>query len=435
MTDRNTGGTGGRVAVVDGLRTPFAKRGTAYAELGALDLATTVCAELVDRMSLDPGEIDQVIYGQVIARVDVHNIAREVVLRTKLPVSLEAWSVSKACITSYQTTASAAQAIRDGAASCVLAGGADSASDAPLVVAPRFEQSLKEASERRSLGERLGALRGVGPGDLVPRAPDLTEPSTDETMGEAAERMAKINDIDRHAQDEFAHRSHVLASRAWEEGRFDDEVMSVHVPPRFEETIAQDNLVRHDSDLRKYGDLPPVFDRAHGSVTAGNSSPLSDGAAALMLMSEAKARALGYEPLGYLRSYAFTAVDPADQLLIGPVHATPLALDRAGIKLGDVDLIDMHEAFSAQMLAVIEAYESPEYGREHLGLDGALGQIDWNILNVNGGSIAVGHPFAATGARQISQTLRELRRRDGELALCTACAAGGLGAAMVLEAA
>lgn len=432
MTDQPTTG---RVAVVDGLRTPFAKRGTAYAELSALDLAGQVCAELVDRMSLDPEEIDQVVYGQVIDRVDVHNIAREVVLRTKLPVGAEAYTVSKACITSYQTTVSAAQAIRDGAASCVLAGGADSASDVPLVVAPGLERSIKEAAGRRSLAGRLAALRGVRPGDLVPRAPDLTEPSTDETMGEAAERMAKLNHVDRHAQDRFAHRSHVLASRAWEEGRFDDEVMAVHVPPRYEVTLERDNLVRHDSDLRKYADLPPVFDRAHGTVTAGNSSPLSDGAAALVVMAEAKARALGYEPLGYLRSHAFVAVDPADQLLIGPVHATPIALERAGVKLADLDLIDMHEAFSAQMLSVLQACESPSYGRERLGLDGALGEIDWNILNVSGGSIAVGHPFAATGARQISQTLRELRRRDGELALCTACAAGGLGAAIVLEAA
>lgn len=252
-------------------------------------------------------------------------------------------------------------------------------------------------------------------------------------MGEAAERMAKINGISRRAQDEFAHRSHTLAAKAWEEGKFDEEVMAVHVPPAYEETVLQDTLVRADSDLEKYAQLPPAFDKEHGTLTAGNSSPLTDGASALLLMREEKARAMGLPVLGFIRSYAFTAVDPADQLLIGPAYATPMALDAAGMSLADLDLMDQHEAFSAQILSVVQALESEQFAREKLNRSEAVGQIDWDRFNVNGGSIAVGHPFAATGARQITQTLRELQRRAGEVALCGACAAGGMAAAMIVE--
>jgi acetyl-CoA acyltransferase len=253
-------------------------------------------------------------------------------------------------------------------------------------------------------------------------------------MGEGAEKMAKDNGIARDKQDEFAHRSHVRAAAAWAEGRFADEVMTFYVPPKFSATT-EDNLVRKDSSLEAYAKLKPVFDRRHGSVTAGNSSPLTDGASAMLLASEEKQKALGLPALGYVKSYAFCAVDPADQLLIGPAYATPLALDRAGLKLKDMDLIDMHEAFAAQVLSNTQALESDKFAREKLGRDKRVGLIDWDKFNVNGGSISIGHPFAATGARQITQTLRELKRRGGQFALCTACAAGGLGAAIILEAA
>ena len=253
-------------------------------------------------------------------------------------------------------------------------------------------------------------------------------------MGESAEKMAKENHISRRAQDEFAHRSHMLAAKAWDEGKLDDEVMEVFVPHRFEESIRQDNLVRKESDLENYAKLKPAFDRAHGTVTAGNSSPLTDGASALLLMREDKAKAHGFDVLGFIRSYAFAALDPAGQLLMGPSYATPIALDRAGITLSDLDLIDMHEAFAAQILSNTQAFESKEWAEKNLGRSEKIGEIDWDKFNVTGGSISIGHPFAATGARQITQTLRELKRRGGNLALCTACAAGGLGAAMVLEA-
>jgi acetyl-CoA acyltransferase len=430
-----TGATSGRVAIVDGLRTPFTKRNGAFADLSATDLGRTVVAELVDRNDLDPETIGQVVFGQVILTPSSPNIAREVVLGTEIPPTVEAYSVSKACITSYQTTVNVAQAIRDGAIDCGIAGGAESASNVPIMTSPALQDAVRKAADARSLQARVQAFAGVRPADLAPRPPDLTEPSTQETMGQAAERMAKENGISRVDQDDFAHRSHVLAARAWEEGLLADEVMPVDVPPKYQHTIAKDTTVRFDSERRRYDDLPPVFDRRHGTLTAGNSSPLTDGASALLLMSEERATAEGREPLGYLRSYALTALDPADQLLLGPVEATAISLERAGVAFADIDVIDMHEAFAAQVLSVTNAFASAEMCKRYAHLDEALGEVDWDKVNPLGGSIALGHPFAATGARQISQTLRELRRRNGTLALCTACAAGGLGAAMVLEAA
>ncbi len=423
-----------RVAIVAGLRTPFAKQGTAFKDLSALDLGKLVVAELLQRTGLEPKQVQQVVYGQVIPSLSVPNIAREIVLGTGMPRSIEAYSVARACATSYQSTVNVAEAIYAGVIDCGIAGGADSASDVPMAVSKRLAAALMKASKGRSLGEKLRAFSSIGASDLVPVPPALKEPSTGLTMGESAEKMAKENGISRADQDAFAHRSHTLAAQAWADGRLREEVMSLFVPPSYE-PFDEDNLVRKDSEIDAYAQLKPVFDRRYGTVTAGNSSPLTDGASALLLMTEKKAKSLGFEVLGYLRSYAFAAVDPAEQLLMGPAYAAPLALDRADLKLKNMDLIDMHEAFAAQVLSNVQAFESDAFAQLKLGREKRIGKVDWDKLNVSGGSIALGHPFAATGARQISQALRELRRRGGQYALCTACAAGGLGAAMVLEAA
>jgi len=434
MSDRNGNGAP-RVAVVAGLRTPFAKQSTAYEDLSALELGKLVVRELIERVDLDPKLIEQVVYGQVVPSVSAPNIAREIVLGTGLPRSIEAYSVSRACATSYQSTVNVAQAILSGVIECGIAGGADSSTDVPITVSKPLQQALVRMSKARTATDRVRAFRGVSPTALLPEPPALKEPSTGLTMGQSAEKMAKENQISRLAQDELAHRSHTLAAKAWAEGKFQEEVMAVHLPPKYRDTFAQDNLVRRDSQLESYAKLRPVFDRKHGTITAANSSPLTDGASALLLMRDDKARAEGLPILGYIRSYAFAALDPSGQMLMGPSYATPLALDRAQIKLRDLDLIDMHEAFAAQVLSNTQAFESRQFAERELGRSEAIGEIDWEKFNVNGGSIALGHPFAATGARQITQTLRELKRRGGSLALCTACAAGGLGAAMVLEAA
>ena len=425
---------GKRVAIVAGLRTPFAKQWSAYREVSALDLANIVVAELLQRLELDPTEIQQVVYGQVVPSVEAPNIAREIVLATGMPKSIEAYSVSRACATSYQSTVNVAEAIMAGTIDTGLAGGADSASNVPITVSKRLAEALIAATKARSIGERAQIFAGLRPRDLIPVAPAIAEFSTGLSMGESAEKMAKENHIARKAQDEFALRSHTLAAAAWEDGKFDAEVMEVFVPNRFDQTIRKDNLVREGGTIEDYAKLKPAFDRKHGTVTAGTSSPLTDGASALLLMREDKAKAHGFDVLGFIRSYAFAALDPAGQLLMGPSYATPIALDRAGIKLSDLDLVDMHEAFAAQILSNTQAFESKEWAEKHIGRSEKIGDIDWDKFNVTGGSISIGHPFAATGARQITQTLRELKRRGGNLALCTACAAGGLGAAMVLEA-
>jgi acetyl-CoA acyltransferase len=425
---------GNRVAIVAGLRTPFAKQWSAYREVSALDLANIVVAELLQRLELDPTEIQQVVYGQVVPSVEAPNIAREIVLGTGMPKSIEAYSVSRACATSYQSTVNVAEAIMTGAIDTGLAGGADSASNVPITVSKRLAEALMAATKARSIGERAQIFAGLRPRDLIPVAPAIAEYSTGLSMGESAEKMAKENHIAREAQDEFALRSHTLAAAAWDEGKFDEEVMEVFVPNRFDQTIRRDNLVREGGTIEDYAKLKPAFDRQHGTVTAGTSSPLTDGASALLLMREDKAKAHGFDVLGFIRSYAFAALDPAGQLLMGPSYATPIALDRAGIKLSDLDLLDMHEAFAAQILSNTQAFESKGWAEKNIGRSEKIGDIDWDKFNVTGGSISIGHPFAATGARQITQTLRELKRRGGNLALCTACAAGGLGAAMVLEA-
>jgi acetyl-CoA acyltransferase len=422
-----------RVAIVDGVRTPFARRGDALAAFDAVDLGTSVVGELVERNGIDGADVDQVVFGRVILDVELPNIAREIVLNSHLPDSVEAYSVSEACITSYRTTVAAAASIATGNADVVIAGGVDTLSHAPVVVSDRLQATLNKVADARTVADRARLLAKLRPGDLLPRSPDLEEPSTAETMGEAAERMAKINGIGRDEQDDFAHRSHSLAAQAWERGDFDNEVMTLLAPPDYSQTIERDRTVRFDSDRRAYRKLKPVFDRKHGTLTAGNSTPLTDGAAALLLMRESRALETGLEPLGFLRSSAFTAVDPSDQLLIGPVFATPIALERAGVKLGDIDLVDMHEAFAAQMLSNMQAFGSKAWAKKYLGRDTPIGEIPDEKLNIYGGSISLGHPFAATGARQILTMANELKRRGGGRALVTQCAAGGLGAAMILE--
>jgi len=430
------GGAKDRVAVVAGLRTPFAKQATAYRDMTTLDLGRAVVKELLARAELDPREIGLVVYGQAIPTPSAPNVAREIVLGSGMPKSVEAYSVVRACATSFQSATSAAEAILAGQHDVAVTGGVDSASDVPITVSRRLASALVEASKAKSLTDKIRIFTRLSPRDLVPTPPALREPSTGLTMGEHAERMAKDAGVTREEQDLLAHRSHTRAAAAWERGLFDAEVMHVIPPPAFDRPIAKDNLVREDSKLESYSKLRPGFDPRHGSVTAGNSSPLTDGASALLLMLESKAKALGYQPLGYLRSWAYAALDPDDGLLMGPAYASPIALDRAGLRLADMDVIDMHEAFAAQVVCNRKALASRRFAEDKLGrTSGPIGEIDDERFNVHGGSIALGHPFAATGARMIHTVLRELGRRKGQFGLATACAAGGLGAAVVLEAA
>jgi acetyl-CoA acyltransferase len=427
-----TYGNGRRVAVVAGVRTPFTRAGTLFKGLSAIELGKLCVAELLQRSNLSGNEVEALVFGTVIPDVLAPNIAREVSLMPVLPKGVQSYSVSRACASANQAITDGADQIVLGHHDVVIAGGAESLSNVPVLHSRGFADALLAASRAKSLSGRVRALSRIRPGDLVPVTPAIAEPTTGETMGESAEKMAKINDISREDQDHFALRSHRLAAAGTADGRLTAEIAPVVVPPRYDTVATTDNGVRDDTSYEKLAALKPVFDRRYGTVTAGNSSPLTDGGACVLLMSEDRARSLGYAPLGYIRSYAYAAIDPGEQLLMGPVLAAPVALQRAGLTLADMDLVEMHEAFAAQVLCNLKGFESVEWAHR-AGFENPVGEVDRARLNVMGGSIALGHPFGATGARITTTLLHEMQRRDAQYGLMTVCAAGGLGFAMVLE--
>jgi len=429
---RLTTSTGERIAIVAGLRTPFAKQATAFHGVPAVDLGKIVVNELLQKHDVDPAIIDQLVFGQVVQMPEAPNIAREIVLGTGMNVSTDAYSVSRACATSFQSTVNVAESIMAGHVDVGIAGGADSSSVAPVGVSKRLARTLVDLTKARTLGQRLSLISRLGLKDLLPVSPAVAEYSTGISMGETAEQMAKTYQISRQEQDALAHRSHTLATQSWQEGKLAGEVMTAHAEP-YKNFIDKDNCIRENSVLESYARYKAVFERKHGSVTAATSTPLTDGGAAILLMREGRAKELGYKPLGYIRSFGFAAIDVWQDMLMGPSYATPIALQRAGMNLADLDLIEMHEAFAAQALANMKMFGSTKFAKEQLGRDKAIGEIDMDKFNVMGGSLAYGHPFAATGARLITQTLNELNRRGGGVGLTTACAAGGLGAAMIVE--
>ena len=422
---------GRRVAIVAGIRTPFARAGTALKSLSAIDLGRLCVAELIQRTGIGGNEVDLLAFGTVVPSVQAPNIAREVSLIPHLPKGVQSWSVSRACASANQAITDAADQIILGHADCAIAGGAESLSNVPILHSRGFSDALVASSRAKTIGARAQAFAKVRPRDLVPITPAIAEPTTGETMGESAEKMAKINHIPREEQDQFALRSHRLAHAGTADGRLTAEIMPVWPPPKHD-PLAADNGIREDTTIEKLRDLKPVFDRRYGSVTAGNSSPLTDGAAAVLLMSEEKANAMGVTPIAFIRSYAYAALDPGEQLLMAPVLAAPVALQRAGLTLSDIDLVEMHEAFASQVLSNLRGLDSDEWAAR-AGVRQAVGEVDRARLNVMGGSIAIGHPFGATGASITTTLDNELARRGGQFGLMTVCAAGGLGFSMVIE--
>ena len=422
-----------RIAVVSGLRTPFARQGTFFRTVSAIDLGRMVVKELLARTNIDVKTIDRLVYGQVAILPKAPNIAREVVLGTDLPVTCDAYSVSRACATSFQSAAAIFDSIKTGDIKIGIAGGADSSSVVPICFSDNFALKLVQANKARSLMDKLKAFKGTRLKDLAPNPPAIAEYTTNLRMGDSAEQMAKDHSIARKDQDEFTLRSHQRAHQAWEDGKLDAEVIPAYTEP-YKKTVTRDENIRPESTLEKLSSLRPAFDRKYGSVTAANSTPLTDGASAMLIMKESTAKALGYEPLGYIKHYAFTANTVERDLLMGPTQSSSKVLKKARMKLSDLTLIDMHEAFAAQTLANVQAFSSKKYAQDYLNRRDALGDIDMDRFNVIGGSLAYGHPFAATGGRIITQTLHELKRRGGGTALTTACAAGGIGAAMIIEA-
>lgn len=422
---------GRRIAIIAGVRTPFAKAGTTLRALSAIELGKIAVSELVHRTDLDPKTLDLLVFGTVIPNVTAPNIAREVALMPLLPKSVDASSVSRACASANQAITDAADQLALGHVDVAIAGGAESLSNVPILHSRGFSDALVAASKAKTIGQRVQAFSKIRGKDFIPITPAIAEPTTGETMGQSAEKMAKLNGVTREEQDQFALASHLNAAAGIKDGRLRAEVATVVAGPKYE-AVTDDNIVRADTTYEALAGLKPVFDKRYGTITAGNASPLTDGAAAVLLMREDVAKALGYTPKAYIRSYAYAALDPGEQLLQAPVLAAPKALKRAGLTLKDMDLVEMHEAFAAQVLSNIKGFESKEWA-QRAGFSEPTGTVDRSKLNVMGGSVSIGHPFGATGARILTTLTNELSRRGGQFGLMTVCAAGGLGHAMVVE--
>jgi len=412
---------GRRVAVVAGCRTPFCRSGTALKDARAVELARYATRELLERTDLDPTAVDEVVFGQVVPSALAPNLAREVSLLPQFPREIPAFTLNRACASANQAITAAHDQIALGHAEVVIAGGAESLSDIPILASRRLSEILVAASRAKTLGARLGAFARIRPRDLVPVAPAIAEPSTGESMGQSAEKMAKENGITREAQDRWTLVSHQRAAQGTADGRLTAEIAPWLGTRPGEPALTADNGIRGDTSVEQMATLKPVFDRRYGSVTAANSSPLTDGASAVLLMSEAAAKTHGYEPLAWIKSYAVAAVDPGWQLLQAPIKAVPLALERAGIGWRDLGLIEVHEAFASQVLSNFQGWAARGW------------EIDEAIINVMGGSIAIGHPFGATGGRLVTTLANEMKRRDVQFGLVSVCAQGGMASAIVLE--
>ncbi|MBW3660728.1 MAG: thiolase family protein [Gemmatimonadetes bacterium] len=424
-----------RVVVVDGVRTPFAKAGTGLAEVSAVELARVAIRELLERTELDPASIDEVILGNAAPPSEAPNIARVAALEAGVPLAVPAFSVQRNCASGFQSITDGFNQIVLGQAEVVLAGGVESMSSVPLHYPDEFADVMQDLQRAKSVGGKVQAAAQLRPGHFKPvvaLAEGLTDPVCGLGMGETAEVLAQDFGLSRRAQDEYALRSHQRAAEAWAEGRFAEEVVPVFVPPGYEEVVAEDVGYRPEQSLEALERLGPAFDRRHGTVTAGNASMITDGAVALLLMEEGRARAEGFEPLGRVVSFGYAGLDPK-RMGLGPAFATPLALQRAGMRLEDVDLVELNEAFAAVVLANMEVFPSRAWAREALGREEPIGELREEVLNVNGGAIALGHPIAATGSRLALTLLLEMKRRGAERGLATLCVGGGLGGAIVFE--
>ncbi len=417
-----------RVAVLGGVRIPFCRSHTAYAELSNLEMLTAALTGLAERFALSGAHIDEVVGGAVVTHAKDWNLAREAVIGSPLAQTTPGITMMQACGTSLQGALGLAAKIATGQIEAGIAMGSDTTSDAPIVFQKKFAKRLVEASRAKSVGQRLGAFKGMMPGELAPVPPDTREPRTGLGMGEHCELMAKEWGITREAQDELAFESHHKAAEAYDEGFMDDLVIPCA-------GVFRDNNIREDISLEKMAELKPAFDKAGGTITAANSTPLTDGAATVLLASEEWAENQGIPIQAYLTLGRTSAVDyvQGEGLLMAPTIAVSEMLHQTGLALQDFDYYEIHEAFAAQVLATLKAWESEAYCRDRLGRSEPLGSIDRSRLNVKGSSIAIGHPFAATGARILSVLAKLLHNGAGQRGLISVCTAGGMGVAAILE--
>jgi acetyl-CoA acetyltransferase family protein len=423
------------VVVVSGARTPFVKAGTDLARVSAVELGRIVVREAIERADLDPNDLDEVIVGNIAGPADAANVARVISLTAGVPRAIPAFTVNRNCASGLESIVDGAYRIRSGDADLIVAGAVESMSQIPLLFSAEAQQVWTRLGRARGLIDSAIATFGFRPRHFKPvvgLVQGLTDAVSGLNMGQTAELLAREFAISREDQDQFALRSHQLASAAWSEGRMQAETVAVPIAPEYRRAAERDNGIRDNQTLEALARLKPVFDRRYGTVTAGNSSQITDGAAALVLASAERARELGLPVLGRVRSWAFAGCDPA-RMGLGPVLATPIALRRAGgIGIERLELTEINEAFAAQVLACFKAFASRKFCERQLGR-GPIGEIDPQTVNVNGGAIALGHPVGASGGRLVLTLLHEMQRRDASLGLATLCVGGGQGGAMVLE--
>lgn len=416
-----------RVAFVDGARIPFSAAGTTYKNLIGYDLGRLAVKGLVDRHALDTSHVDSLIWGNVIQEVQSNNVARDISLGSGLPQSVSSFTLGQACISSNQAICSGAEKILAGTADCVIAGGAETFSDVPIRVSKGIRQRLVGLRPALKKGPKgvMKLMKGFKLKDMSLELPEIKNFTTGEVMGHSSDRLAARFGVTREAQDEFALRSHHNAASAHEKGYYKGEI--VPFKGSFEE-----NCIRGDTTLDKLRSLKPSFIKPHGTHTPGNSSPLTDGAAASLIMSEEKAKSLGLTPKAWISAWKFVSVDAFEEMLLGPAYSIARILKANGLTLNDIDVWEMHEAFAGQVLANLAALDSDSWCKEKLGMD-RIGRIPMEKLNSWGSSLSIGHPFGATGSRITTTAANRLHREDGKLAVLAACADGGQGHASVLE--
>lgn len=418
--------------LIDGVRTPFATSGTAYKDLMAHDLGRFALLGLLNRTGLNPKSIDRLVMGTVIQESKTSNVARESALGAGIPNSVPAHTVTMACISSNQAITTGIDLIRTGQADIIVASGTETMSDVPIRFSRPIRERLIKASKVKSPLGFLKLLAGLKLKDFAPEAPAIAEFSTGETMGQSADKLAAAFNATRAEQDEYALRSHKLAAAAQEKGLLKDEIVTVRPPTKFD-PISADNGVRGDSTLSKLSSLKPAFIKPNGTITAGNASFLTDGASATLLMSEDKAKELGYKPKAYFKDYLYVAGDPKEELLLGPAYAIARILARNSLTLKDIDVFELHEAFAGQVIANLKALDMERFCTQSIGLKSKVGMIPLDKLNTLGGSLSLGHPFGATGCRLVTTAANRLIRENGKYAVVAACAAGGLGHAALIE--
>lgn len=420
-----------RIAIVDALRSPIAKANGRLNDVSADSLGAIISKELVLRNDLDYKQFDEVIMGNVANPANATNIARVMAIKAGFPQSIPAYSVHRNCASGMQSISSAIEKIYSNQGSLYLVGGMESMSNLPLLYSDELRNLITKFSYSKSILEKLKLLASFRFSFLKPTVgliAGLTDPISGKIMGITAENLANEFKISRNEQDEYALKSHQKAQKAIENGIFKDEIHPIMTK---NSSLSSDDGVRFNQTIEALNKLNPIFDRLSGTVTAGNSSQVSDGACSLIVCSESKARELNLEPIGFIKDYAYAGLD-AHRMGLGPVYATKKLFDKTGVTLKDIDLIEMNEAFAAQVIANLRAFESEEFCQKNFNSP-AIGKIDEEILNVNGGAIALGHPVGMSGARIILTALKELKRRDKKQALATLCIGGGQGASFLLE--